>query len=333
MELTRREFLQYTAVTAAGAMLAGVPFLKGAEAAAKEEKTMEFVENLEVPYSTGRSVPTIAMPENACDCAHHIYDPVRFPYKPSDTRNQPPAGVDVYRLLQKKLGMTRSVVIQPSAYGTDNRCLIDALEQLGENSRGVAVVEDSVTDEELERLHHAGVRGLRYNVSRGATLEAGKVLRMGERIKGFGNWHLDFWVPADIVIGYREMFEKLAVPCVFDHRGHLPQAQGIRHPAFSMITDLMKEGKAWVKLSALYHDSNLEHDYADTVAIGKAYVEAAPERVLWGTDWPHPSEFSAKRDFPDDAHLLDLLAIQAPDEKVRHQILVENPEALFGFNR
>ena len=89
----------------------GVPILKAseAEAAAKEEKTMEFVENLEVPYSTGRSVPTIAMPENACDCAHHIYDPVRFPYKPSDTRNQPPAGVDVYRLLQKKLGMTRSV--------------------------------------------------------------------------------------------------------------------------------------------------------------------------------------------------------------------------------
>lgn len=294
---------------------------------------MKFAENLEVPYSTGRDVPSISMPENACDCAHHIYDPVRFPYKPDDTRNQPPAGVDVYRMLQKKLGLTRSVAIQPSAYGTDNRCLLDALKQLGKNSRGVAVVKDSITDRELEELHHAGVRGLRYNVSRGAKLNADDVLRMGDRIKAFGNWHLDFWVPADIVIGYQEMFEKLPVPVVFDHRGHLPQAQGIKHPAFKMITDLMKEGKAWVKLSALYHDSNLKDDYADTVAVGKAYVEAAPERIVWGTDWPHPSEFSAKRDFPNDAHLLDLLAVQAPDEKVRHMILVENPAALYGFGK
>lgn len=292
---------------------------------------MKFTENLEVPYSMGRSVPTIVIPEHACDCAHHIYDPVRFPYKPDDTRNQPPAGVDVYRLLQKKLGLTRSVVIQPSAYGTDNRCLLAALKQLGKTSRGVAVVNDSITDKELEALHHAGIRGLRYNVSRGAKLNADNILRMGERIKAFGSWHLDFWVPADIVIGYQAMFEKLPVPVVFDHRGHLPQVQGIKHPAFAMIANLMKEGKAWVKLSALYHDSNLEHDYADTVAVGKAYVETAPERVVWGTDWPHPSEFSAKRDFPNDAHLLDLLAIQAPDEKIRHRILVENPAELFGF--
>ena len=330
MEISRRGFLKTVMLTATGVMLGGTGMLGQAEAGAREEKQMKFVENLEVPYCTGRSVPTIDVPENACDCAHHIFDPVRFPYQPTDVRNQPPAGVDVYRLLQQKLGLTRSVVVQASAYGTDNRCLLDALRQLGVNSRGVAVVSPDISDKELAAMHDAGVRGLRYNVSRGAKIDPAVLKKMAARIKDMG-WHMAFWAPADVALEYEELFKALPVQLVFDHRGHLPKDQGIHHPAFKMITDLMRSGKAWVKLSALYHDSNGENDYADTVAVGKAYVEAAANRVVWGTDWPHPSEFTAKKEFPDDAHLLDLLAKQAPDAKVRHRILVENPAELFGF--
>ena len=326
--ISRREFLKLSAGAAVGTAVLLSPL--AALATEEREAKMKFTENLQVPYCTGRSVPQIAVPMNACDCAHHIFDPVRFPYKTDDVRNQPPAGVDVYRLLQKKLGLTRSVVVQASAYGTDNSCLVDALKQLGDNSRGVAVVPYDVSDNELADLHAAGVRGLRYNVSRGAKLEPEKLLRMADRIKSLG-WHMAFWVPADIAVNFADLFHKLPVPVVFDHRGHLPAEQGIRHPAFAMIAELMKSGKGWVKLSALYHDSNGADDYADTVAVGKAYVEAEPSRVVWGTDWPHPSEFTAKKDFPDDAHLLDLLAVQAADEKIRHRILVENPAELYKF--
>ena len=331
MNVSRRTFISMSAGVIAGAAFLTPTFTNRVEAyGLKEEEGMTFTENLQVPYSTGRAVPTISVPKNACDCAHHIFDPVRFPYQPTDVRNQPPATVDVYQLLQKKLGLTRSVAVQPSAYGTDNRCLLDALRQLGRNARGVAVVANDISDKKLRGLHEGGVRGLRYNVSRGAVMDSNVILRMGERVKDMG-WHLAFWMPADTAVAYADTFRRLAVPAVFDHRGHLPKDQGIHHPAFRMITTLMAEGKAWVKLSALYHDSTLANDYADTVAVGRAYVDAVPERVVWGTDWPHPSEFTAKKDFPDDAHLLDLLAKQAPDEKIRHRILVENPAELYGF--
>lgn len=223
--ISRREFLKLSAGAAVGTAVLLSPL--AALAAEERETKMKFAENLQVPYCTGRSVPQIAMPQNACDCAHHIFDPVRFPYKPDDVRNQPPAGVDVYRLLQKKLGLTRSVVVQASAYGTDNSCLVDALKQLGRNSRGVAVVPYDVSDNELAALHAAGVRGLRYNVSRGAKLEPGKLLRMADRVKELG-WHMAFWVPADIAVNFADLFQKLPVPVVFDHRGHLPAEQGTR---------------------------------------------------------------------------------------------------------
>lgn len=292
---------------------------------------MKFAENLQVPYCTGRSVPHIDVPENACDCAHHIFDPVRFPYKPDDVRNQPPATVDVYRLLQAKLGLTRSVAINPSAYGTDNSCLLDAINQLGKDrTHGIAVLQEDVSDKELADMNEAGIVGIRYNVSRGAVIDEGRIRRMADRIKAMG-WNMHFWMPADATVEYQRLWETLPVQIVFDHRGHLPKEQGIKHPAFEIIKNLLQDGKAWVKLSALYHDSNLDNDYADTVAVGRAYVEAASDRVVWGTDWPHPSEFTAKRDFPDDAHLLDLLALQAEAPAIRYKILVENPAILYKF--
>lgn len=288
---------------------------------------------IQVPYSSGRKVPAITIPVNACDCHHHIYDPIRFPYLPNDTRNQPPATVDAYRLLQKRLGLTRNIIVQPSAYGTDNSCILDALKQMGKNARAVAVVDKTISDSELQKMNKLGVRGIRFNISTSAANDSDMIVSLSQRVNELG-WHVQFWMSADDTVKMEDLLMKLPSPIVFDHRGHIPQPAGVAHPAFRVICNLIDKGKAWVKLSGLYQDSKTgEPTYADTVKVGQAYVTYAPERMVWGSDWPHPSEFSARKPMPDDALMLDLLAEQAPDEAIRHRILVDNPSVLYGFSK
>ncbi|MGL6201502.1 MAG: amidohydrolase family protein [Lachnospiraceae bacterium] len=283
---------------------------------------------MQVPYSSGRAYPDITIPENACDCHHHIFDPVKFPYVPTDIRNQPPATVEAYKMLQKKLGLTRNVIVTPSAYGTDNSCTLDALKQMGSNARAVVVIDNDITDKELQSMDASGVKGIRFNITRGQDSNLDNIRLLAERIADY-NWHICFWMNADLTVEMESFLWELPCQIVFDHRGHLPAADGVNHPAFEVISKMMTQQKAWVKISALYHDSQCEN-YEDTIAVGKAYVAQAPDQVIWGTDWPHPSEFSAKKDMPDDAHILDLLAKQATAEEIQ-KILIENPARLFGF--
>ena len=290
-------------------------------------------EDIQVPFSAGRKKPVINIPANACDCHHHIYDPVRFPYLPTDVRNQPPATVDAYRLLKRRLGIARNVIVTPSAYGTDNRCTLEALEQLGNNARGVAVVDNSISDAELRKMHRLGVRGIRFNISTGGSDDRAMISALSNRLHELG-WHVQFWMSAKDTANMEAFLHSLPTPVVFDHRGHIPQPDGINHPAFRIICNLIDKGKAWVKLSGLYQDTKAgDPAYSDTVAVGKAFVEYAPERMVWGTDWPHPTIFSERRPWPDDAVMLDLLAEQAPDEGIRNRILVDNPATLYGFNK
>jgi len=287
---------------------------------------------LQVPYSSGRLLPVIKVPNNACDCHHHIYDPVRFPYVPNDVRNQPPAMVDAYRLLQKKLGLTRNIIIQPSAYGVDNACTLDALHQMGTNARAVVVVSPKITDEELSRMHNLGARGIRFNIATGAGGDREAIMSLSERVNKFG-WHVHFWMEANDTVKMESFLNQLPSQIVFDHRGHLPQPEGINHPAFQTICNLISKGKTWVKLSGLYQDSKVgEPTYADTVKVGQAFVKFAPERMLWGSDWPYPSIFSEHKPWPDDANMLNLLVQQAPDVSVQQKILVDNPSILYGFD-
>lgn len=285
----------------------------------------------EVPYSTGKNYPKIKVPVNSCDCHHHIYDPLRFPYIPQDTRKQPPATVDDYRLLQKRLGTTRNVIVTPSPYGTDNRCTLDALKQMGENARAVVVIDQSVTDNELQKMHELGVRGIRFNIATGAVKDPNKIITLSQRIHEWG-WHVSFWMSVEDTVELLSLLMQLPTQIVLDHRGHIPQPGGTSHPAFKVICNLIEKGNTWVKLSGLYHDSVVgEPTYSDTVKVGKEYVRLAPERLVWGTDWPHPSLHSAKKAMPDNALMLDLLAEQAPEEKIRKQILVDNPAILYDF--
>ena len=288
-------------------------------------------EAIQVPYSSGRGVPKIRIPANACDCHHHIYDPVNHPYVPEDTRNQPPATVDAYRLLQRRLGLTRNVIVQPSAYGFNNACTLAALKSMGKAARAVVVIDKSISDAELRSMNEMGVRGIRFNIATGAATDADGILELSRRVAAWG-WHVQFWMSAADTVQLEPLLQRLPNQIVFDHRGHLPQPEGTDHPAFAVIAKLLQQGKAWVKLSGLYIDTKAAAPgYADTVKVGRALVELAADRIVWGTDWPHPSVFSERQPWPDDANMLSLLAEQAPDEAVRNRILVQNPEKLYGF--
>ena len=282
-----------------------------------------------VPYSSGTDAPKLKLPANACDCHMHIYDS-RFPFVANATLKPPDAHVQDYRLLQKRLGTTRNVVVQPSSYGTDNRCTLDAVEQLGSSARAIAVVDTSVTDAELKRLAAAGVRGIRFNLVQAGATTVDMLEPLSKRVNDLG-WHVQIHMRGDQIVEIKELLQRLPSPIVFDHMGRIPASASIGHPAFGVIGKLIDKGQTWVKLSSAYQDSKVgAPSYADVMGLAQAYVKAAPERMLWGSDWPHPTEKGTK---PDDAILLDLLADWAPEERTRRRILVENPEMIYGFTK
>jgi predicted TIM-barrel fold metal-dependent hydrolase len=285
----------------------------------------------QVPWSTGTAPAKIKAPPNATDCHHHIYSS-RFKVDPNSSLRPGDASVADYRLLQKRIGTSRNVIVQPSTYGVYNDGLIEALGECGPTARGVAVVNASVTDDELKRLDAARVRGVRFNLATPGGATTMEMLEpVAKRIAPMG-WHVQFNMSADTTLAAKDVLNRLPCQIVLDHLAHMPQPVGIGHPAFAVVVDLLQKGKAWVKLSGAYADTKVgPPTYADSTAVAQAYVKAAPERLVWGSDWPHPSE-QGKPPLPDDAILFDLLAQWASDEAVRTRILVDNPAKLYGFS-
>ena len=284
-----------------------------------------------VPNSSGTEPAKLRAPAHACDCHHHIYDAARF--TPTQPGAEPNARVAEYRLLQRRIGTTRNVVVTPRPYATDNRVTLDAIAQLGANARGVAVIHPTVTDAELDTLARGGIRGIRFSLSSNPTTTAATTLDMIEplsrRVNALG-WHVQINMDADQIVEAEELWKRLPSPIVFDHMGHIPQPIGIKHPAFTLIRRLLDKGRTWVKLSVTYDNSkDGPPTYADVTKVAQAYVRAAPERVVWGSNWPHPNEANK----PDDAVLFDLLAQWTPRAATLHRILVENPEILYRFPR
>jgi predicted TIM-barrel fold metal-dependent hydrolase len=282
-----------------------------------------------VRHSAGAEPPKLKAPPLATDCHHHIYD-ARYSAARAASLHPPDALVDDYRALQKRLGTSRNVLVQPSTYGTDNRCHLEALAAFGPSARMVAVVDDTVSTEELGRMAALGVRGIRFNLAqRGATTPE-MLEPLSRRIAELG-WHVQINAPAAEMMAIMPILEKrVPATIVFDHLAHIPQPEGVDHPLFAKVLALIDKGRTWVKLSGAYADSRVgPPSYADTGAVARAYVAAAPERCVWGSDWPHPTELH--KGPPDDARLFDLLMSWAPDEDTRHRILVENAAALYGF--
>ena len=301
----------------------GATALAAAELSASKGRAQQAV-----PWSTGTEAPKLKAPPNACDCHMHIYDS-RFPVAPNAKLRPPDATVDDYRLLQKRIGTTRNVVVTPSTYGTDNSCTLDAMAKLGPAARGVAVVDTSVTDAELKRLDGLGMRGIRFNLVQSGATKVDMLEPLSKRVNDLG-WHVQIHMLAGQIVEIADLLQRLASPIVFDHMARIPEPAGVEHPGFALVLKLVEKGRAWVKLSGAYMDTKTGPPaYADTSKVAEAYVKAAPERMVWGSDWPHPTEKADAK--PDDAVLFDLLSGWAPDEATRRRILVDNPAKLYGF--
>jgi len=283
--------------------------------------------SMQVPNTSGTAAPKLKLPANACDCHMHIYDGGRFPPTRPGARMQPDAAVADYRLLQRRIGSSRTVVVTPAAYHTDNAVTLDAIAQLGPQARGVAVVHPDVADAELKRMADGGVCGIRFTQfdPRTAATTLDMIEPLARRVELLG-WHVQIHLRSDQILAAADLLQRLPGTVVFDHLGRL--AGGVNDPAFTVIQRMLERGRTWMKLSGAYM-FGAPPAYAEALPIARAYIAAAPERVVWGSDWPHPTEAEK----PDDAVLLDLLSDWAPDDAMRHRILVDNPAALYGFPR
>jgi predicted TIM-barrel fold metal-dependent hydrolase len=282
------------------------------------------------------------VPKGACDCHVHVFgDPRRFPFAPSRTYTPESASVDELQALHRALHLDRVVIVQPSVYGTDNSCMLYALKQIGSDARGIAVIEEQTSRKSLDEMEHAGVRGVRINLGTAGqndpALARRRVQSVIEQING-RNWHLQMFVNLTVIAGISEQISAAPVPVVFDHFGGTQASLGVQQPGFDSLLGLVRNGKAYVKISGAYRASTEAPDYADVAPLADALIAANPKQILWGTDWPHPQTVSSIKPTDispllsiDDGRLLNLLAVWAPDPALRKTILVENPARLYGF--
>lgn len=281
------------------------------------------MEQSAIPFTAGNAAPRIAVPPDAVDCHHHVYDPA-LPIAPGARAHGAATLGDHARLLAR-LGVARHVLVQPSSYGFDNALHLGALDQAGPaRARMVAVVPHDAPLAELRAMGARGVIGARANLLQGIPLTPADVAPLARRLAEVG-WHLQVFATADAIAALADVLR--AAPCeiVFDHFAQLPLRDWGAHPAWGVVAGLLQAGRAWVKLSSPY-----SLDQSDPLRVGnlaRALVAEAPERLVWGTNWPHPN---ATR-IPDDAALLDALADWAPDDVKRRAILVDNPARLYRF--
>ncbi|MGZ5269562.1 MAG: amidohydrolase family protein [Ramlibacter sp.] len=283
-----------------------------------------------VPHSAGTRRPRRALPAGSCDAHMHIFD-ARFAPSAHWPRKPPQADVATYRRLQQRIGTQRTVVVTPSTYGVDNACTLDALDQLGEDARGVAVVDADVPPAELERLASRRVCGLRVNFvspqSWGETTPD-MLATLARKVQPLG-WHVQVFAHPEQLVAMEPLLSALPVPLVVDHLGRIDPADGASGPAFGTVRRLLDRGNTWVKLSGVYMRSREgAPGYGDTFALGQALVRHAPERLVWGSDWPHTTERAGS---VDDADLVDVLLAWCDADETLRRVLVENPRRLYGF--
>ena len=285
-----------------------------------------------------------AVPTGACDSHTHIFgDPKQFPFAAKRGYTPKPALPSDMKAMMAGLGMERVVIVTPSVYGTDNRATMYGIREMGKRARGVAVIDEKTTDGELEAMHKGGVRGIRLNLATAGVNDPAaaraRFVQAAERMKRRG-WHIQMFATLGVIAGIREQVLASPVPVVFDHFGGAKTALGMEQAGWAVLVELVKSGKAYVKISGAYRASEKGPDYADAAPFARALIAANPERIVWGTDWPHPdSPGPAGRDpmqvsdpMPiDDVALLNQLPVWAPEAAVRKKILVDNPARLYEF--
>jgi 2-pyrone-4,6-dicarboxylate lactonase len=271
-----------------------------------------------------------AVPADACDAHCHIFGPAaQFPYAPGRSYTPPDAGLADFQRLQERLGLTRAVFVQASCHGTDNRAMVDALRRGDGRYAGIAMMDEAIGDEELHELHAVGVRGIRFNfvAHLGGAPDLGRFWRLVGRVAPLG-WHVVLHFDAKDIPAYTRLLDNLPCPYVIDHMGRVDASLGLDQEPFEALLALQHDERCWVKVSGAERITvDGPPPYDDVVPFARALVDGAPDRVLWGTDWPHPNV----RHMPDDGDLVDLVAVIAPDEQTRHQLLVTNPARLYDL--
>jgi predicted TIM-barrel fold metal-dependent hydrolase len=285
-----------------------------------------------------------AVPAGACDCHTHIHaDPEKFPFYAGRVYTPEPASPEEMSALHKALHIERVVIVTPSVYGPDNSATLFGIKARGATARGVAVIDDKTAESDLDALQQAGFRGIRLNLATSGVNDP-KVARQRfqaavDRMKARG-WHVQLFTSLAVISAIKDLVASAPVPVVFDHFGGAQAASGVDQPGFADLLELVKSGKAYVKISGAYRASKLAPDYPDAAPLARALIAANAERIVWGTDWPHPDSVTpADRKVTDvtplfqidDGRLFNQLAVWAPEEAIRSKILVENPVRLYGF--
>jgi predicted TIM-barrel fold metal-dependent hydrolase len=321
IKITRREMV---AATAAGAIALRQP----AFAKASQPST----------------AVNFAVPAGACDTHTHIFgDPKQFPMWSGRVYTPETALPAEMKALHKALHIERVVIVTPSIYGTDNRATLYGMKAYGKGARGVAVIDDKTSDSQLDEMGRAGIKGIRINLATANQNDASagrkRFQNSVDRVKGRG-WHIQMYVAASVIPAIKDLVAASPVPVVFDHFGGAETAKGMQQPGWPELIELVKRGKAWVKMSGAYRASQHGPEYADLVPYAKALVAANSDCLVWGSDWPHPNsnppagrkatDWNPVFQF-DDAKLLNLLPVWVPDASTRKKILVDNPARLYGF--
>jgi predicted TIM-barrel fold metal-dependent hydrolase len=284
------------------------------------------------------------VPAGACDCHTHIFgDPEKFPLVPARTYTPETALPEEMAELHKRLKIERVVIVTPSVYGTDNSSTLYGIKARGAAARGVAVIGEETPESELDALGRAGVCGVRLNLAtfgvNDPAIARQRVQATAERIRG-RKWHVQIFTNAALIAAVKDVVAASPVPVVFDHFGGARAELGIDQPGFAELVALVNSGRAYVKISGAYRASKLAPDYSDVLPLAKALIGANPDRILWGTDWPHPNAVTPPGRKPtevtplldiDDGRLLNELAVWAPDPAIRRKILVDNPARLYGY--
>jgi len=278
------------------------------------------------PITETTNPPRLKAPKGACDTHMHFYN-ARFASAPSALITPDDAWIDDYRKVQAHLGLDRVVVVQPTTYGLENSCQIEGMAAFGDSARAVFVVARNTSDSELERLTSLGGRGARFHMLPGGAVPWEELEDVAARVAAFG-WHIQLQLNGRELPEREAMLARLPCPLVIDHVGRFTPPVTPDHEAFGTLMQLLDGGRCWVKLSAPYESFGADTPRYDEIAVeARALVAAAPERMLWATNWPHPG----KDWMPDDAEHMDLLLDWAADETTRNRILVDNPAEFYGF--
>jgi predicted TIM-barrel fold metal-dependent hydrolase len=272
--------------------------------------------------------PAYKLPAGACDAHCHVFGPAdRFPYAPDRSYTPPDAPVEDLRRVHAAIGVERAVIVQASCHGTDNTAMVDAIGRSGGAYRGIAIVDGNITDAGLEELDRGGVRGVRFNFVKhlGGTPDLEVFDRVLDRIRPFG-WHVVLHLDAGDILEHAERISRIKVPFVIDHMGRVQAKNGLEQESFRRLLKLMRNELAWVKICGPERVSSAGAPFHDAVPFARQLAEAAPDRTLWGTDFPHPN---IAGDMPNDGDLVDLLALAVEDETARRKILIDNPDRLY----